>query len=403
VNEMTVPPVPALETDDQGLTQENEERKRRTLLLILLVLLLALCCVGYFVVRYLVKPQPVTDMLPVVNQVYYPPTFKMSFPGVDEPVGIALSPDGQRIYVSESGGERLVKIFDRQGKLIKSFAPSGTNKSNRKPTYIAVDANGRVFVTDSYNGVIDIFDAEGNMLDAIIDRDMTLSKFITAQVKTALPAGATFFYDKVKKQVVYQPLGQATQAFAGPPRIGWTPLGVRFSKNGDLLVTNLVTGEHSILIYPAAIIQAPLDKFNPQIRQFGVEGKEKGQLSFPNSAVTDSNGNFYIADGNNGRVSAWTADLQYRTFFGFGSAESALNLPRGEWMDAKDHLHVVDAVGAVVRVYDVSQAEPTFLYDFGLLGSAPGQFNFPIDICIDASGTVYIADRENNRIDIWSY
>jgi hypothetical protein len=73
------------------------------------------------------------------------------------------------------------------------------------------------------------------------------------------------------------------------------------------------------------------------------------------------------------------------------------------WMDAKNHLHVVDAVGAVVRVYDVSNPEPVFLYDFGLLGTAEGQLNFPNDICIDTNGVLYIADRENNRIDIWSY
>ena len=34
---------------------------------------------------------------------------------VDEPTGVAVSPDGQRIYVAESGGERLIKMFDRDG------------------------------------------------------------------------------------------------------------------------------------------------------------------------------------------------------------------------------------------------------------------------------------------------
>jgi hypothetical protein len=32
-----------------------------------------------------------------------------------------------------------------------------------------------------------------------------------------------------------------------------------------------------------------------------------------------------------------------------------------------------------------------------------GQFNYPNDIALDASGRLYIADRENNRIQVWSY
>lgn len=65
---------------------------------------------------------------------------------------------------------------------------------------------------------------------------------------------------------------------------------------------------------------------NPQVREFGVEGKDNGQFSFPNSVVTDSLGNYYVSDGNNGRISAWTMDMQYSTFFGFGSTEESFEV-----------------------------------------------------------------------------
>ena len=49
-----------------GVKEEQEdERKRRLLLLILLFLLLLCCFVGYLFVRYLAKPQPLPQLLPI--------------------------------------------------------------------------------------------------------------------------------------------------------------------------------------------------------------------------------------------------------------------------------------------------------------------------------------------------
>ncbi len=394
----TPDPVPSAE-------EVQEERKRRKLLFLLVLLLLLLCCVGYFFISYLLKPRPIPDMLPepVSQTVAYPPTYKLSFPA-DAPVGVAVSPDGQRIYVVESAGERLIKIFDRDGNFIKSFAPPGTTKSNRKPTYIAIDASGRVFVNDTYNNVIAIFDAEGIFLDGIIAKDVTLSEFVASKNSGNVPLGTLYYYNNTSKTVDYKVPGQTAKSMAGPDQSQWSPLGLRFDPKGNLMVTNITAGKHGVLIYSAAdLAGTSWMSFNPQVKEFGVEGKDNGQLSFPNSVVTDSLGNYYVSDGNNGRISAWTMDMQYKTFFGFGSTEDSLNLPRGIWMSAKDHLHVVDAVGQYVRVYDVSGVEPAFLYNFGVYGSLEGEFNYPIDICMDATGRLYIADRENNRIQIWSY
>ena len=42
---------------------------------------------------------------------------------------------------------------------------------------------------------------------------------------------------------------------------GWIPLGLRFDQNGNLLVTNLVGGKHSVLIFPAAALNGPWLEF----------------------------------------------------------------------------------------------------------------------------------------------
>ena len=46
-------------------------------------------------------------------------------------------------------------------------------------------------------------------------------------------------------------------------------------------------------------------------------------------------------------------------------------------------------------------ADGTFLFDWGEKGIGPGQFQTPHSITLDAEGKVYVADRENARIQIF--
>ena len=119
--------------------------------------------------------------------------------------------------------------------------------------------------------------------------------------------------------------------------------------------------------------------------------------------MTDGRGRFFVSDGNNGRISMWDPSGKFLVHFGVGVGPYSLNLPRGIWVDQKDRLHIVDAVAQDVKVYDVSVDEPAYLYSFGDFGIEDGYFNFPNDIAMDRSGWLFIADRENNRIQVWSY
>jgi DNA-binding beta-propeller fold protein YncE len=393
-----------LEIDEESEVVETlDEGKRRFLLMIQLILIFGIGIISYFAIRYFFSPQPISQMLPVLEiAVNNPPLYKFSF-DLSEPGGVTVSPDNQRIYAIESSGDRLIKLFDRNGTYLTSFSPPYTNKSNRKLGFIGVGLDGRVFVSDIYNDVISIFDADGNFIDGIIGTNMTLSKLIYEKTGIRVVPGTIMYYDLINHSLYFQEPGKTKQTLSEIFLSEWSPLGVRFDQEGNLLITNFVAGKHTVIVYPSDALMGNLQEFSPNIIQFGKEGLGSGEFSFPNAVVKDSKGNYFVSDGNNGRISVWTAEHTYSRFFGLGSSDQSLNLPKGIWMDKEDRLFIADSVGQYVRVFDTSTSEPTFLYNIGEFGLEGGEFNFPADVFIDGTGRMYVADRKNNRVQVWSY
>jgi DNA-binding beta-propeller fold protein YncE len=62
-------------------------------------------------------------------------------------------------------------------------------------------------------------------------------------------------------------------------------------------------------------------------------------------------------------------------------------------------LYVSDGYGNA-RVHKYA-ANGTLLRSWGEPGTDPGQFNIPHNICCDADGWVYVADRENHRVQVF--
>ncbi len=62
--------------------------------------------------------------------------------------------------------------------------------------------------------------------------------------------------------------------------------------------------------------------------------------------------------------------------------------------------YVADGYGNA-RVHKFS-ADGTLQFSWGEPGNGPGQFNLPHGIAVDSSGKVYVADRENSRVQIFS-
>jgi DNA-binding beta-propeller fold protein YncE len=393
-----------------GLQHELQRRvrvrrnaRRRTLLLIWLVLLSGMAvAVSALFVRYVAHPEPLAMIIAPKSNLNYPPHYLFSIYGVDKPVGVGVSANGDRIYVTEMGGERLVKIFDQDGNPIKSVEEPHTSIGDRAPVYLATDPTGRVFVTDRKQQAVFIFNRDGDYLNSLIGPGLLISDYVKSQGGAGV-AGEKFSYNPFQNVLSYQAGDGSEQTLDIPIMEDWSPLGIRIDQNGQMLITDVTKNRNSILIGSLPQDQSMELKVASEFTAIGKTGQGEGEFLYPNAAVSDSQGRIYVSDGNNARISVWDQAGNFLFSFGRNGGDGAISLPRGILIDQKDRLFVVDAVGQNVKVYDVSGAEPVFLFAFGDFGLEDGLFNYPNDIAMDTTGRIYIVDRENNRVQVWSF
>ena len=125
----------------------------------------------------------------------------------------------------------------------------------------------------------------------------------------------------------------------------------------------------------------------------GGKGSIKGQLAYPHGLSVDSNGDVYIADSLNNRVSVFDKQFQFQTFLGKGS----LKYP-----------HDVKLALDKVLVLDESPYCVHFFFRSGdLLTSCVSQgqgqecfVNSPFFFCLDAEQNIIFSDRRRNSIKI---
>jgi DNA-binding beta-propeller fold protein YncE len=120
--------------------------------------------------------------------VFAPDGRRLAFIGhatLERPVGLALDRVRRRLYVADAGtlqsAEHTVKVFDWEGGLVGAI---GRDKGAGPgqflfPTYVAVDRDGRVYVTDTLNARVQVFDTDGRYLSTIGERGTAWGMFDT--------------------------------------------------------------------------------------------------------------------------------------------------------------------------------------------------------------------------------
>jgi DNA-binding beta-propeller fold protein YncE len=137
------------------------------------------------------------------------------------------------------------------------------------------------------------------------------------------------------------------------------------------------------------------------LAQWGQNGTNFGQLTFPRSAAVNSAGEIFLSEyGHLERVLRFSpGGGECLQIIGSGGTEEGkFNRAEGVDIDMNDRLFVADSCNHRVQMFD---REGRFLQAFGSAGDSVGQMSYPYDVRIDSRGLRFVCEFGNSRVQIF--
>ena len=285
---------------------------------------------------------------------------------MNSPWGVAVAPDGG-LYVTERDGLRLLK-YNTSGLIQWSVgepAVTGADNDHFGDYWAglegnpAVDASGKVYVTDTANHRVQIFNPNG-----------------------------TYFGTMGETRVA----GNDNAHFACPAGAAVSPV------DGDIFIVDHCN--HRVQVFYSNL------NYKTTIGVTSVAGDSNLQFNNPWGVAIDASGNIFVADADNFRVQKCNlVGLNYAcsTFAGVTGVESRSFdhvVPISVAVDRYGRVFVADDWYDRVQVFSPTGEYLTTIG--GAWGGSNGQFSGPMGVAVDPNGVVYASDIDFHRIQVFS-
>jgi hypothetical protein len=228
------------------------------------------------------------------------------------PTGVEIDGSG-KVYAVDTGGNRF-QVFDNAGSFIfnvGSFCvlnsglgcvdPDGAGPLELGDGQfngirdLEIASNGNIYVSDTDNHRIQVFDSQGDFLFKWGSEGNADSQFFRPWGIAFDGAGNVYVSDHIDRIQIFDPAGNFLFKFSsfgsGPGQLV-DPTGIEFDSSGNLYVAD--QGNDRVQIF---------DSSHNFLEEFGTPtGSGNGQFDIPRGIALDSSNKIYVADGQNNLI-----------------------------------------------------------------------------------------------------
>ena len=255
-----------------------------------------------------------------------------------------------------------------------------------EPTDIAVDSAGTTFVADRGLPFVVRLDTAGTL--SIIPPQPPYYP------RLAFPRGVAADGDRV---FVAETGNRSVQVFSpdGIPLGSWDsvagqfflkPVGMGLDPCGRVYVADCGTNS----------VEAFFPNGTPFLRL--ESGLGAVNLSSPMDVAVNSTGCIFVADASHHAVRFFMPNGTGFDAGGWGEAgqnHGQFRFPNGIAIDCADNVYVADRDNHRIQKFT---ADGAFVAKWGTVGSLPGDLRFPEGVAVDGNGTVFVSDTGNSRV-----
>ena len=355
------------------------------------------------------------------------------------PYGVAVDGSGN-VYVADTSNNTIRKVTS--GGVVSTLAglagSSGSTDGTGRaalfdgPAGVAVDGSGNVYVADSYNDTIRMV-TSGGVVTTLAgltggwgssDGTGSAARFGQTAGLAVDSSGNVYVADRDNHTIRKVTSGGVVTTLAGLAGSSGSsngtgsaarfknPSSVAVDGSGNVYVAD--SGNYTIRKITSGGVVSTLAGVA------GVGGSSDGTGSsaffgYVYGLAVDGSGNVYVADSSNNCVRKVTPGGVVSTLAGLATALTGSSdgtgsaarfyYPEGVGVDGSGNVYVTDSLNNTIRKVTPAGVVSTIGGTAGVFGGADGlgasaSFSFPRGIAVSNSGTVIVADTNNNRISM---